>query len=263
MPNKITEFVREIYTYRHLLFSMVLRNLKGRYKSSYLGFAWHFITPAVLIALFYIVFTSVMGKSVENYWVYLCIGMFPFTFFQDNLIAGSACITSSASTINKMYFPREIIVLAQVISTFITFIMAYSIVIVLMLVTGIPLDIRVIPFLPLILSLSIMFAIGFVLILSSLSVFMRDIQHLVSAFSRALFWITPIFYMTADLGGVLAEIIWYNPLTYFITSYHDILYFGVVPGAFQLSVCVILAFATPAIGLLVFTKYKKRFSEVL
>jgi len=264
MSKTIIGSMKEVYEYRHLLYSMVARNLKGRYKSSYLGFAWHFITPAIMIILFYVVFTSIRGiGEVENYWAYLCVGMFPFTFLQSNLISGSNCVVSNAGTIKKMYFPREIVAIAQVISTFITFIIAYAGIILLILLNGIHIDIQAIILLPLILFLSVMFATGCVLLFSAITVFVRDVHHFIEAIARLLFWTTPIFYLASEVTGALEKIIWYNPFTYFIESYHDILFFGTVPGTFQLFVCATLAVAAFVIGMMVFNKLKGRFAEVL
>jgi len=259
----VTGTMRAAYGYRHLLYSMVARNLKGKYKSSYLGFAWHFITPAILILIFYIVFTGIRAELVDNYWVYLCIGMFPFTFFQSNLSSGSNCVVSEAGTIKKMYFPREIVVFAHIISTFITFIIAYSVIIVLMLLAGLHIGAFAILYLPLILFLSVLFATGYVLLLSALTVFVRDVHHFVDAIARLLFFMTPIFYLTSEVSGLLEKVIWSNPFTYFIESYHDILYQGVAPGLFQLGMCVLLAAAAFIIGAAVFSKLKGRFAEAL
>ena len=252
-----------VYRYRHLLYSMVARNLKGRYKSSYLGFAWHFITPAILIIIFYVVFTGIRAVPIDDYWVYLCIGMFPFTFFQTNLSSGSDCLVSNSGTIKKMYFPREIVVFAQIISTFITFIIAYSVIIVLMLLSGIQIGAFAILYLPLILLLSVIFATGYVLMLSALTVFVRDVHHFVDAIARLLFFVTPIFYLTSEVSGVLEKVIWSNPFTYFIESYHNILYQGVVPELFQIGVCALLSIVAFVIGVAVFSKLKGRFVEAL
>jgi len=261
--SKTTESVKEVYRYRHLLYSMVARNLKGTYKSSYLGFAWHFITPAILIIIFYVVFSGIRASPVDYYWAYLCVGMFPFTFFQTNLGAGSNCVISNAGMINKMYFPRELIVLSQIISTFITFVMSYAVIIVLMLLSGIYISANATLFLPTIMVLSIIFATGYVLFLSAITTFVRDVRHFIDATTRILFFVTPVFYLMSDVSGILEKLLWYNPFTWFITAYQDILYYGVMPEAFQLIVCVVLAIVVFIIGLIVFNKLKGKFAEVL
>jgi len=263
MSKTITGLLKEVYEYRHLLYSMVARNLKGRYKSSYLGFLWHFITPAITIVIFYVVFTGIRAAPIEDYWAYLCIGMFPFTFLQTNLSAGSECVVSNGGTIKKMYFPREIVVFSQIISTFITFIIAYAAIIILIMLLGISFSASALIFLPLILLLTVMFATGYVLLFSAVTVFVRDVHHFIDATARILFFMTPIFYLASEVTGILEKIIWLNPLTYFIESYHDILFFGTVPEIFQLVVCVMLAIVALIVGLITFNRLKGRFAEEL
>jgi len=255
--------MKAAYGYRHLMFSMVVRNLKGRYKSSYLGFAWHFITPAITILIFYMVFTGIRAAPIEDYWAYICVSMFPFTFFQSNFGAGANCVVSEGGTIKKMYFPPEIVVFAHIISTFIVFMIAYSVILVLMLLAGIHIGAVAILFLPVILVLSVVFATGYTLFLSAITVFIRDVHHFVDAVSRLLMFMTPVFYLTSEVTGILHKLIWCNPFTYFIVPYQDLLYQGVAPELFLLGMCALFAAAAIVIGYAVFSKLKGRFAEVL
>ena len=259
----ILNSMKEVYDNRPLLYSMIVRDFKGRYKNSFFGFLWHFITPVVMIILFYIVFTNIRFNPIENYWVYLCVGMFPFSFFQGNIQGGSSCITSNSGMIKKMYFPREIIVFSQVISLFITLLITYTGMILILLIFGFSLSVTALLFLPVLMALSILFAFGFVLFLSAASVFIRDIQHVMSIVGRIIFWITPVFYLTSEVTGILEKIIWYNPFTYFIESYHDILYFGVVPDTINMVIVCLLSVIAFVGGLVIFNKLKGKFAEKL
>jgi len=259
----ILNSMREVYSNKPLLYSMVIRDFKGRYKNSFFGFLWHFITPVVLIIMFYIVFTNIRMNPIENYWIYLCVGMFPFTFFQGNILGGTFCITSNGGLIKKMYFPREIVVFSQVISLFITLLITYVGMVVILMILGFSLSLSALLFLPILMLLSIVFALGYVFFLSAVSVFVRDIQHIMTVVGRIIFWTTPIFYLTSEVTGILSKIIWCNPLTYFIESYHDILYFGVVPDTMNMIVCCLLALVAFTGGLMVFNRLKGRFAEKL
>jgi len=255
--------MKDIYANRTLLYSMIIRNLKGKYKNSYLGFAWHFVTPAIMILMFYILYTGIMQQNVENYWVYLCTGMFPFYFLQGCLINGSNCIVSNAGTIKKMYFPREIIILSDVASAFITFLIGYAVVITLMLITNCSFNGFALLFLPVIMIITAMFAIGYELILSTIVVFVRDLQYLIQALSRILFWVTPVFYVIDNMKGILSTVVGYNPFTYFIEIYHEILYDGNIPNTHYIMLCIIFAVFALIIGVFVFNRFKGRFAEEL
>lgn len=244
-----------------MFYSLVRKSLFGKYKNSALGFLWNFITPAISILLFYIVFESFMGRNIPNYWAYLCVGMFPFTFMNTNLIGGASNITSNGGMIKKMYFPREILPLSQVAYTLIVFLIAYSIIAVLMLITGFPLSSEGLMALPLIILTMFAFSFGTILLTSAISVYSRDFEYLITALARILFWVTPIFYTTDSLTGVLSTIVWLNPLTYYVEGLRDIIYIGIMPETKLLIICVVVSAVMLAIGTYVFEKLKDGFAE--
>jgi lipopolysaccharide transport system permease protein len=251
----------ELKKFKHMFYSLVKKNLYGKYKNSALGFLWNFITPAISILLFYIVFENFMGRDIPNYWAYLCIGMFPFTFMNTNLIGGASCITSNGGMIKKMYFPREIIPLSQVAYTFIVFAIAYCIVAVLMIVTQYPFSVNGLPALIIVIPAMFVFSLGTILITSSISVYSRDFEYFIMAMAKILFWITPVFYVADSLTGILSKIIWFNPLTYFVNSFQKILYWGVMPSAKILIICCLVSAAVFIAGIYVFEKLKDGFAE--
>ena len=257
----IREKVGEMYQFRYMFHSLVRKSLFGKYKNSALGFLWNFITPAISILLFFIVFENFMGHSITNYWAYLCIGMFPFTFMNNNLIGGASNITSNGGMIKKMYFPREILPLSQVTYTLIVFLIAYSIVIILMILTGIPMKPDGLLALPIVIVSMFFFSLGTILLTSAISVYSRDFEYLITALSRILFWVTPIFYMSGSLSGILSKIIWFNPLTYYVEGLHSVLYWGSMPNTNLLIACLLLSTVAFFVGLLVFEKLKDGFAE--
>lgn len=244
-----------------MFYSLVKRNLYGKYKNSILGFLWNFITPAISVLLFYIVFENIIGKGVPNYWAYLCIGMFPFAFMNTNLIGGASCITSNSGMVKKMYFPREILPLSQVAYTFIVFAISYSIVIIIMLITQRSLATGGLLALVIVIPTMFIFSLGTILIVSSISVYSRDFEFFIVAMSRVLFWVTPIFYMADSLTGTLSKIIWFNPLTYFVKGFQDILFWGVMPSTKLLIMCCLISLTTFIAGAQIFRKLKDGFAE--
>ena len=262
IPEKaFKERISELYHFRRMFYSLVRKSLFGKYKNSALGFLWNFITPAISILLFYIVFESFMGRNIPNYWAYLCVGMFPFTFMNTNLIGGASNITSNGGMIKKMYFPREILPLSQVAYTLIVFLIAYSIVAVLMLITGFPLSSEGLLALPIIILTMFAFSFGTILLTSAISVYSRDFEYLITALARILFWVTPIFYTTDSLTGILSTIVWLNPLTYYVEGLRDIIYVGIMPETEILILCTIISAIVLFVGTYVFEKLKDGFAE--
>ncbi|MFA7032436.1 MAG: ABC transporter permease [Bacilli bacterium] len=250
----------ELYSFRHMYYSLVQRSLFGKYRNSALGFLWNFLTPAISILLFYIVFENFMGQNIDNYWAYLCVGMFPFQFMNQNLIGGASNITSNGGMVKKIYFPREILSLSQVTYTFIIFLISYGIVISLMIATGI-FPTGGLLALPIIILTMFLFSLGTIMLTSSISVYSRDFEYLIIAFSRVLFWVTPIFYLAEARAGILYTIIWFNPLTYFVEGFHHAVCWGTMPSTGLLMGCVLISIVVFVIGALVFFKLKDGFAE--
>jgi lipopolysaccharide transport system permease protein len=261
--KSVRGWLAELYAFRYMFYSLVKKSLFGKYKNSVLGFIWNFVTPAISVVLFYVVFENFMGRDIPNYWAYLCIGMFAFTFLNTNMIGGASNITSNGGMIKKMYFPREILPLSQVTYTFIVFMIAYIIVIVLMAITGFSFSSRGLLALPVVVFTMFIFSFGTILITSAISVYSRDFEFFITATARILFWVTPIFYTVDSLTGILSKIIWLNPLSYYIIGLQDILYRGIMPDYTILIACFILSLVTLSLGVYIFEKLKNGFAEKL
>ncbi len=261
LGDAVKEKLSEIYRFRYMFYSMVRKNLYGKYKNSTLGFIWNFLTPGISILLFYIVFENFMGRDIPYYWAYLCVGMFPFSFMNSNLIGGASNITSNGMLIKKMYFPRELLPLSQVAYTLVVFLIAYVIVAVLMLITGFPLSSKGMLALPLVIFTMFLFSFGTILLTSAISVYSRDFEYMITAFARVLFWITPVFYMIDSLTGILSSIVWLNPLTYYVECLHGIIFWGVMPSAELLIACTGFSLVMFVAGAYVFEKLKDGFAE--
>jgi ABC-type polysaccharide/polyol phosphate export permease len=98
---------------------------------------------------------------------------------------------------------------------------------------------------------------------STVTVFVKDVGFFMSAIMRLVYWVTPTFFMLSDATGLLKDIVTYNPFTYFVEVFHDILYFGVFPHTDYLIICTILTVSFFLVGSWVFFRYEKRFPEVL
>lgn len=261
MGNKIVDELSNIYNHRNVLKSLVVKHLFGVYKNSFLGFAWHFVMPVIMLFVYYIAFSALNKNSIDYFWIYLGVGIFPFTFMIGNLTTGTGCITSNGDLINKIYFPREILVLAQVISSFIIMCMGLSVVLVLMLIVGFSINLAVMPMIVVIIVLMFIFVLGYVLLFSSLNVYARDVQFFLNSVNMIFFFLTPMYFTVESTSGMLSTVIWINPYTYYIEGFHDIIYRGVLPSS---TVCIgALVYSSVAIiiGLIVFKKLKKGFAE--
>ena len=262
MTTTFMQDLREIYGCRSTLRALVVKNLFGRYKNSVIGFAWHFVLPIVMMCIYYVVFNTIRAQAVPNFWVYMSSGLFPFTFMIGNLNRGPAAITSNSGMVKKMYFPRSILVLSEVISSFIIMLIGYAIVFAGMLIIGYEMGVSLI-MLPVILLQMVIFVTGYVLFLSAVTVYSRDLQYLINSLSMVFYFITPMYFMMSDVDGILAMIIALNPFAYYVQAVDQIMYFGVFPDSHILFMCATIPLVSITVGIIVFRKLKTGFAERL
>ncbi|MBR4226857.1 MAG: ABC transporter permease [Candidatus Methanomethylophilaceae archaeon] len=255
--------LKELYDYRNVLRSLVEKGLFGRYRNSFLGFAWHFAMPMVYIGLCFFINTEIRERSMENYWAFVASGILVFHMLTSSVAGGCGCFTGNAGILKKMYLPREILVISRATTSMIVMLIGYAVVIGLMAVVGIlhnPVTmLLILPLIPAI----YFFCIGCMLALSSLTVYVRDIQYLLGSMGIVFFVFSPLRYMADTATGVRATILWMNPFTYYLESFHSILYLGEVPDLYVYGMCFLLAFIAMVVGYLIFNRLKNGFVERL
>ena len=200
---------------------------------------------------------------MPDFWIYLGCALFPFNFMISNLTGSTGIIVGNSGMIKKMYFPREILVLAKVISSLIVLLIGYVVVVGALLISGFGLNlISALYLLPLILLMTT-FVLGYSLALSALTVYVRDIQHILNSISVAFFFITPMYFTTTAISGAFSTIIWINPFTYFIEGFHDCIYYGSLPCTPMILICLLLSIISFILGTCIFNKLKRGFAERL
>ncbi len=252
---------RDIHANRTILSAMVKRTTAGRYKSTALGFAWNMVTPLLTILVLYVVFTTIRTRPIPDFWIYLCAGMFPVTFMS-GCLKGRA-VLNNATFITKMKFPREIVVISDTLMQLLSVVIVYLIVIIVILSYWNPMNWGAALMVPVMLIVMFVFGLGCSLALSTACVFFRDLGHFMAIAMRLVVWITPTFFMASEATGVLGTIVWYNPFTYFVEVFHDLIYYTRMPDPTQVLICCCLAVGTFLVGWAVFEHYKNRLPEVL
>ncbi|MCL2607814.1 MAG: ABC transporter permease [Methanomassiliicoccaceae archaeon] len=261
--TKIVSRLKELYDYRYMILSLVRRDLRGKYKNSVLGVFWNFLNPLFQIIIYIIVFTAILYRDIDAYYVYLIVGIMPWFFFSGSLSEGSGSIVSHSNMVKKIYFPREALVMSVVLSRFITLLIAYAVVIFIIFVTGFGFTWFAFALLPLIFAVQFMFTLGLTLFFAAVNVYYRDVSHALGVLLMGWMWLTPIVYMR-DIGSdILQTIMSLNPVTYFIGAYHDLFYYKVIPNIGSLGICFALAFVSLAVGWMMFMRLERRFAEEL
>ena len=222
--------------YAYLYEQMVRRELRQKYKGSVLGVAYYLVNPLVLTAAYALMFTYVLPYDrVEDYPLFLLIGIAVWLFFSQSLLAAAGSLIDQASLVRKVRFPREIVPAAVVSTQFVIFgVLVVLLVPVVTLIRG-----TVGPqllLLPLVLAALGMFVMGLALGVSILHAYFRDVAPILAAALFPWFLITPIFFRPTDFPGQdklewLPEVLrWGNPIAPFIEAVRDVLYDGTVPG---------------------------------
>ncbi len=263
--------LKELIRYRELVRSFIVRDLKVRYKNSFLGFAWSLLNPLGMMIIFTVVFTIMLpyGK-VEKFPVFVLCALLPWNFFSASVIGSINSIISNADLVKKVYFPREVLPLSVVLSNCANFILALVVLFAMIGVFQIRLTLWAL-LLPLVMLIQVIFTVGVALFLSTLNVFYRDTQVIMEVVMLAWFFLTPIFYpitilpqrytllgITLDVQR-LAYIL--NPMASLIASYRVILYHGAPPALDFFSRTAVTAIAVLVAGYLFFARYSKIFAE--
>lgn len=254
---------KELYQYREMIVSMVRKDLRSRYKGSVLGFAWTFINPLLQLVVYYFVFKMLMKSNLENFHLYLFVGLIPWIFFSASLTGGAVSIISQKDLVKKIYFPREIIPISYVTSCFVNMLLSFIVVIAVALASGVVPTFAGILCLPLIMIVEYMLALGMALIVSSLTVYLRDLEHILGIVTMAWQFATPICYEESLIPDWLMPYYSLNPMTPVVRAYRSILYDPSVPDLGSLSMSVLFGVSFLIVGAVMFRHLQKRFAEEL
>ncbi len=255
---------KELYKYRELLRTNVKKEIRGKYKGSFLGVLWSFVNPLLMTLVYAIVFPYIMrGSQYESYTTFLVIGILPWTWFTTSVAQGTSCIIANGGIIKKVYFPREILPISVVTSGMINYLIQCLIIIIFIIVNKLPITLNLL-FLPLIMLAQYLFTLSIVFITGALNVYVRDLEYIVNFIIQLFFYGTPIVYelsMFANAPKLIYTLINLNPMAIIITSYRDIFYWGHIPHIKSLLFIILMSFILCWISLLIFKKLAKRFAE--
>lgn len=255
--------IREIYNYREMINGLVRKDLRGRYKGSVLGFAWTFINPLLQLIVYTMVFSVIMRAGIEDYYVFLFVALVPWIFFSASITGGSSSVLASGDMVKKIYFPREVLPIAYVTSAFVNMVLSFVVVLVVLLVTGYGVNFVALLYLPIIMIVEYLLALGIALISSACTVYLRDLEYILGIISMAWQFLTPVMYASDMVPEQLLPIWNLNPMKSVIEAYRDILYYQQAPQLSTLLVAVLLGVGFLIIGAIVFDKLQKGFAEEL
>lgn len=253
--------IYNIYEYRDMIYSLVRRELRGRYKGSVLGFLWTYINPLCQVIVYSAVFSVIFKVNIEKFYLYLIIGMMPWTFFSSSVQGGATCVRAQADMVKKIFFPREVIPISYVTSTFVNMLFSFIIVFFAVLLANWGFNPWALLYLPLIMVIEYLLALGIAFIVSAVTVYFRDLEQIIGVLMMAWIYLTPIMYDVDYIPEELRTLFFLNPMTPVICVYHDILYYKQLPTVDYMIQSGVVAVIVFLVGFFVFAKLDRNFAE--
>ncbi len=255
--------MKELIQYREMIVSLVQQDLRSRYKGSVLGFLWTFLNPLFQLVVYTLVFSVIMRAGIEDYYLFMFVAFVPWLFFSSCINGGARAILDKKDLIKKIYFPRLVLPISYVTSNFINMILSFVVVFGAIAISGKGINGIALLFLPLVMIIEYLMALGITVLLSGLTVYFRDLEYIFGIVTMAWMYITPVLY-SADMVPEKYKFIFHiNPMTSIIVSYRQILYYKEIPVVSDLIISFIEALVILVIGWLVFNKVEKKFVEEL
>ncbi|MBQ2928159.1 MAG: ABC transporter permease [Oscillospiraceae bacterium] len=259
IKNKLVQYLREFWKYRDLLILLVEKNVKLKYRRSFLGYLWSVLNPLLTMIVMTIVFSTMFSRSIENFPVYLFCGQLLFNYMSNSTHQATASISANSALLKKTYVPKYMFTLARITSGLVDLFFSLGALVIVMLVTRSRVTWYVLLF-PFVLIQLYVFCVGLGLFLAQANVFFKDTQFIYNAVTTAWLYLTPIFY---PLEALSDKLVWFikhcNPMYFYIGQFRDLIYYGRMPGPVIILAGCGAALAMLAIGMLSFMRSKDRF----
>ena len=250
--------VRMTVKYAHLIVELVKRDLKLKYRRSFLGYFWSLLNPLMMMTVMMIVFSYMFRFDIENYPLYLICGQTIFNFFNESTNRAMYSLLENSALLKKVYVPKCVFPLARVFSSFTTMTLSLLAVLIVMVFTRVRFHFSMLLFfVPLVFLL--FFASGVGMILSGLAVKFQDVTHLYSVLVMILMYATPIFYPIEAVPESVARFIRLNPLYVIITLFRELMLFGRIPALGSWLYAALAALVMFTIGAALFDRMRKDF----
>ena len=246
-----------LLSYRDLIWALVLRDLKVRYRRSAIGFVWTMLQPLLMMLVFQLVFSTMFRFEILNYAVYALAGILFWNFFSQSILASMNSLRGNANLLKKVPVPHAVFPVATVLSGLVNMAFAMVPLFGLLIVTRHPMTPALL-FLPVAILLAALFTLGAGLLLSPLAVFFHDVTELVGVALTLLMYLTPIFYPMSILPENMRWLVRFNPIRSILEVFRDPIYHGKIPPLSHLLVAVGVTAAMLAIGAAAFRKSSDR-----
>lgn len=255
MINKLQKH----FQFNELLKQLITRDVKLKYRRSYLGYLWSVLNPLMLMMVLVIVFSNLFRFDIPNFPLYLISGQVIFSFMTEATNMSVNSITGNASLLKKTYVPKYIFTISKVGSSLVNLIFSLGALLLVMIITGAEFSWNLI-FFPVVILQLLIFCLGISLFLAAATVFFRDIQYLWGVFVSMWMYLTPIFYPISIISEEYQP--WYkglNPMYWYIEQFRDIVLYAQFPQVTSILIGSMLAVVVLVLGSIYFNKKQDEF----
>ncbi len=255
--------------HRHLLKQLTRRGVLARYRGSVLGAAWSLLTPLLMLAVYTFVFSVVFKAKWDhpqaadaNFGVILFSGMIVHALFAEPMVVAASSIINNANYVKKVVFPLHILAWSTVLTTSFQAVISMVVLLIFMLVSGTPIHWTIV-WLPVVLFPMLLMALGVAWLLSSTTVYLRDIGQLVGILATILLFVSPVFYPVERLPSMWQSLIYLNPISLIVDQVRRVVIYGLNPEWLPLLIYTLIAWAIAWLGLIWFQRLRSGFADVL
>ncbi len=254
--------LRRVVANRLLLWNLVSRDIKVRYKRTLLGVLWALLEPLLRMVIYTVVFSQILRVDAQPYPVFVLAGLLPWNLLRASLSTAEVSIVGNATLIRKMVFPHEILVLAGMGSNLINFAISLLLLVPLLLAYQVPLTTSLAA-LPALVAVQLLLVLGTSLALAAICVEYRDVGFLAAFALSALFYLSPVLYPSSLVPEALKTVYQWNPLAVLIDAYRAAIMGTPWPAPTQLLFCALVAATVFVAGYVYFRAKSRYFAELL
>lgn len=255
--------VSELWKFRALVWALVGRHLRARYRGSILGFLWSFLNPLCLIAVYSLVFQYyIRFNEVDRYSLFMFAGLLPWIWFSSGLLEATSSISGGGSLVTKAMFPPHILPMVSVLTNLANFLFAIPLLLLFMLIAGKAFSLSLF-FLPVVILIELVFLAGLAMAVSAINVHYRDTQHILGNLMTLWFFLCPIVYPATNVPERFRVTLLLNPVAVFTEMYQGIFLDGTLPSLTRLSVSAAVACVAWVVGCSIFNRYREGFAELV
>lgn len=253
--------LKDIYRYREMVRSLVKRDLQGRYKNSALGFLWTFLNPLFQLCVYSFLFTVIIPMPIEKYYIHLFVVLVPWIFFSTCMTAGSRVVLDQQDMVKKIYFPRTVLPIAFTLSQLVNMLLSMLVILVIVIVSGHGINPVALLALPGLVLLQFLVCLAIVLIVSAVTVYLRDMEMILGVVAFALMYAAPVIYAESYIPENIRGLYYCNPMAGILSGYRSVFYYKELPDVSILISPVLFGTIGVVLGFLAFGRMQRHFVE--